>query len=223
MGINLALGFELPVAFILTVFAGTIAIQIADRKDGLQCKTMITAAALGSFLGILLGTLIYESPLQLSIQTVPKAPTSFKYLFWGPLGVIKLILFDVLKLDNQVAEVPELIRAIPIPFQFYMASVGFYHLFEFLFVCSHHPTELCWESFLINQSKAYVGAQTFAIAEFFIEDYYIHHRFTFVRAQHVVISFIIGVHMVFVGHYFRIGAMFTAEKSFHHLVQTNKA
>ena len=39
----------------------------------------------------------------------------------------------------------------------------------------------------------------------------------------IVVSFIVGLHMVIIGHYFRIGAMFTAEKSFHHLVQYEKA
>ena len=103
-----------------------------------------------------------------------------------------------------------MLREIPTPFQFYMSSVGFYHLFEFLFVCSNHPTELCWESFLIDQSMAYVGAQAFCIAEFFIKEYIIHRYKTPIRAQMIVISFIIGLHMVIIGHYFRIGAMFTA-------------
>ena len=103
LGINLAIGFELPVAFIVTVFAGSVLRQLTSKEHGATWKIELTAAALGCFLGVLLGTCIYSGPLQLSIQTVPKASSTFKYLFWGPLGAVKYILIEVLGLGMEVS------------------------------------------------------------------------------------------------------------------------
>ena len=87
------------------------------------------------------------------------------------------------------------------------------HLGEYLFVARFHTKDLKWESFLIDQSKAYVFSFLFSQAEFWLELSY----------KPVVMSLVaIGVSMILVGHFLRIGAMFTAAKSFTHLVQYSK-
>lgn len=62
---------------------------------------------------------------------------------------------------------------VPLPFIMYVSSVSLAHLFEYLFVCAYHPDELCWSSFLIDQSSAYVAAHIFSICEYFLELYFI--------------------------------------------------
>ena len=82
---------------------------------------------------------------------------------------------------------------------------------EYLFVLSHHPQELKWDSYLINQSKSYMLAAVFSWIEFYLE---------YNRKPNMLnkVMFPIGLVFIAVGHFIRIGAMFTAKKSFHHIV-----
>ena len=91
-----------------------------------------------------------------------------------------------------------------------------YHLFEYLFVCAFHPSELKWDSFLLNQSKEYVLAAVVSWVEYAAE---FHYKPSSMQGP----CLLLGVPMILVGHYCRIGAMFTAARSFHHVVQTKKA
>jgi hypothetical protein len=43
-------------------------------------------------------------------------------------------------------------------FSCYLASLGFYHWAEYLYVCLFHYENLNFDSFLINQSIHYMGA-----------------------------------------------------------------
>jgi hypothetical protein len=83
-----------------------------------------------------------------------------------------------------------------------MSSFTFAHLGEYLFVCSFHTNELKWDSFLLNQSNAYVIAAVFSWAEFLLGFY---------KPEWLKVSCLIfGLPMILIGHYCRIGAMFTA-------------
>lgn len=85
------------------------------------------------------------------------------------------------------------------------------HMGEYMFVLCFHPTELKWDSYLINQSKAYVFAALFSWTEFIV---------FFGRKPEIfnIVMFPIGILFIITGHFIRIGAMFTARKSFHHIV-----
>lgn len=92
-----------------------------------------------------------------------------------------------------------------------MSSMSIAHIFEYLFVCAYHFKELKWDSFLINQSSAYVIAAVVSWIEFYFEN---GHKPKIL----VNWSLKIGVCMIFIGHFCRITALFTARKSFHHIV-----
>lgn len=100
---------------------------------------------------------------------------------------------------------------LPLPFLVYMSSMSIAHIFEYLFVCRFHYNELKWDSFLINQSKAYVFAAVFSWTEFYL-------TYNIKPTIMIELSLAVGLAFITLGHYCRIGAMFTAKKSFHHLV-----
>lgn len=103
---------------------------------------------------------------------------------------------------------------IPLPLILYGCSVSIAHLFEYLFVCGYHCNELDWESFLINQSTEYILAHCFAVAEYAFELLLIP---SWLKLDNSAIP-AFGFGMLVIGHFFRIGAMFTAAQSFHHKV-----
>ena len=111
------------------------------------------------------------------------------------------------------------IYSVPLSLLMYACSISVAHLFEYLFVCAYHPEDLDWESFLINQSKEYVFSHAFALSEFFVELYLVPGWLK----VHLTVLPALGFAMIIVGHFFRIGAMFTAAQSFHHKVQWQKA
>ena len=105
---------------------------------------------------------------------------------------------------------------IPFAFIVYMSSMSVAHMFEYLFVCAFHFDELKWDSYLINQSKQYVAAAMVSWVEFYLE-------FGLIPESVTSLTLKVGLVCIFIGHYLRIGAMFTAAKSFHHIVQSEKA
>lgn len=111
------------------------------------------------------------------------------------------------------------ISTVPLPLILYGCSISVAHLFEYLFVCGYHCSELDWESFLINQSREYMLAHCFALVEYFVELLLVP---SWLKIQNSAVP-AFGFSMLVVGHFFRIGAMFTAAQSFHHKVQFEKA
>lgn len=85
----------------------------------------------------------------------------------------------------------------------YLSSMSIAHLFEYLFVCSFHFKDLKWESFLINQSNAYMIAAIVSWLEYYLE-------FRLVPSVMQQSSLFVGLIIVTIGHYCRIAAMFTA-------------
>jgi protein-S-isoprenylcysteine O-methyltransferase len=70
--------------------------------------------------------------------------------------------------------------------------------------------------FLIDQSKEYIIATLSSFLEFFLENYFFHE----IKYNTSVMLF--GIIIVFIGHYFRIGAEFTAKQNFSHKISTFK-
>ena len=100
-----------------------------------------------------------------------------------------------------------------------MISLSVYHFFEYCFCLLFHFEKVHPDSFLINQGKHYTFAMAFAFLEYFIE-------FAFVPWLKLnpaawVIT-VIGVGVTVVGHYFRIGAEFTAKNNFTHKIRYTK-
>ena len=107
---------------------------------------------------------------------------------------------------------------IPLP-MIYIGSISVAHMGEYLFVCGYHPDILEWDSFLIFYSPDYVLAHCFAVVEYTVELLYVP------QWCKIDVPFLpaLGLTMIVVGHFFRLGAMFTAAQSFHHTVQQKKA
>ena len=111
-------------------------------------------------------------------------------------------------------------------FLVFLASLSVYHWAEYLYVCCFHYNTLSFDSnyltitfkgFLLNHSKSYVIALTISFLEFFVLEYYI-------KIQEILpwiirsLCVIIGLSMLLLGHYFRIGAEFTAGINFNHRI-----
>jgi len=91
-----------------------------------------------------------------------------------------------------------------------------YHSAEFLFTVTCHPTNVSWDSFLINHSTAYTIAQIVCHVEYWIEVYF----FPAMKTEMILI--VIGVIILFFGHLFRISAFYFARSNFTHLIQDEK-
>lgn len=105
-------------------------------------------------------------------------------------------------------------------------SCSVYHFFEFLFVCNYHFEDLSFDSkifvlnlilgYLINQSKEFGFAIIFSFLEYLIGFYFapwIKYNF---------FTFLVGGLFMLMGHFCRIGALFTAKSNFTHLVAFKK-
>jgi hypothetical protein len=97
-----------------------------------------------------------------------------------------------------------------------MASLSLAHLGEYLFVVSFYGEKRSWDSYLINQSMGYMLAHTLAVVEFVVGWYFIPAK---TDSLFSTICMLLGISMISIGHYLRIGAMFTACRNFNHEVQ----
>lgn len=100
-----------------------------------------------------------------------------------------------------------------------MASLGVYHFAEYMFVACFHHEKLWWDSFLINQSKAYMAATGASFLEFVVEYNLFAGKCDSGLAQ---LFMWIGALFTIVGQYLRIAALFTAASNFNHMVQYTK-
>jgi len=109
---------------------------------------------------------------------------------------------------------------LPIRTQIYMCTLAIAHLGEYLFVASFHTAQLKWDSYLINQSKFYILAHTIAINEYVLRYFFAPQLQLLAPFEYWFrkVTLVVGLGFIVVGHAFRLGAMFTAAKSFHHLV-----
>jgi protein-S-isoprenylcysteine O-methyltransferase len=105
--------------------------------------------------------------------------------------------------------------------QIYLCSLAIAHLSEYLFVASYHTHQLNWDSFLINQSKFYVLAHAIAVTEYTLKYFFLPSLELLEGVEWLIrmVTLPVGLIMLAIGHTVRITAMFTAARSFHHLVQ----
>jgi protein-S-isoprenylcysteine O-methyltransferase len=104
----------------------------------------------------------------------------------------------------------------------YVLSLCVYHFMEYVYVALYHTEDLSFNSniinigFLINHSSSYVIATSASIFEVLVENYFFHsYKFS-------LTYILIGLIVTIVGHFFRIGAMFTAKRNFTHIIATRK-
>jgi hypothetical protein len=120
---------------------------------------------------------------------------------------------------------------IPFRLAVFLASLSLYHYAEYLYVCCFHYYTLSFDSnhinltlfkskylgFLLNHSKSYVVALVFGVIEYLIGEHYFNK--TYALPGIIPYSIIaLGFAMMIIGHYFRIGAEFTAGHSFNHRI-----
>ncbi|CDW76072.1 protein-s-isoprenylcysteine o-methyltransferase [Stylonychia lemnae] len=110
---------------------------------------------------------------------------------------------------------------LPLRLQIYIASLGLYHYMEYLYVCYFHYVQLTFDSFLLNQSPQYMIAVLISFIEFSL----FYNYYDMCENLPSFLSFgltAFGLIMIIVGHFFRIGAEFTAGYNFNHKIQFYK-
>lgn len=101
-------------------------------------------------------------------------------------------------------------------FGWYLASLSFFHLSEYVMVAIYSPDKLCLDSFLLNHSPEYQIAAVTSWVEFALE------LWLLPRMKSIFILSFIGLLMMIGGEALRKLAMTTAESNFTHIIQTKK-
>lgn len=101
----------------------------------------------------------------------------------------------------------------------YFIALCFYHLSEFATTARYNAPLVTWESFLLDQSRAYQIAMLASWLEFWIEAAIMPGFKTGMVAKFVMV---LGLALVFIGQGFRTGAMVEAGSNFSHLIQVKK-
>lgn len=101
-------------------------------------------------------------------------------------------------------------------FAFYMMCCCFFHFSEFLITAAFKPGFVSYDSFLINHSTAYTIAFVASQVEFWVE------TICFPHWKMWQGSIALGIFCILLGHFFRIGAMWTAKSNFSHIIETSK-
>lgn len=101
-------------------------------------------------------------------------------------------------------------------FGWYLASLAFFHISEYVMVSTYSPDKLSLDSFLINHSPEYQIAAVASWIEFLLELWF------FPWMKNIVILNFIGLFLMIGGEALRKLAMITAESNFTHLIQTKK-
>lgn len=101
----------------------------------------------------------------------------------------------------------------------YVMALCTYHMSEFLTTVRYNSSISSYDSFLLNQSKAYVIAVLASWAEFWLEALFLPKLKTSTVGH--LLSFV-GLLFVLVGQTCRTGAMVTAQSNFTHEIQGEK-
>ena len=103
-----------------------------------------------------------------------------------------------------------------VPFGYYLMSLTFFHMSEFVFTALFNHSDISTDSFLLNHSFAYGIAAVSSWFEFFIE------LLIFPSMKKNLYFRLIGLFLVIGGEFFRKLAMYTAGTNFNHYVQENR-
>jgi protein-S-isoprenylcysteine O-methyltransferase len=102
------------------------------------------------------------------------------------------------------------------PFGFYLMSLSFFHMSEFLFTALYNHKDVSTDSFLLNHSLEYGIAALASWFEYTIEAFFVPQLKLF------RLTFYTGLLLVVFGELFRKLAMYTAGRSFNHYVQEER-
>lgn len=103
-----------------------------------------------------------------------------------------------------------------ISFGYYLMTLSFFHLSEYVFTALFNSKNVNNDSFLLNHSVEYGVAALASWAEFFIELY------LFPTIKTFLITRVVGLFLVLFGESFRKLAMYTAGTNFNHYVQESR-
>ena len=101
-------------------------------------------------------------------------------------------------------------------FGWYLASLSFFHLSEYVMVACYSPDKLSVDSFLLNHSPEYQIAAVASWIEFGVE------LWLFPSMKNMFIASSMGLLCMIGGETLRKLAMITAESNFTHIIQTRK-
>lgn len=105
------------------------------------------------------------------------------------------------------------------PFNLYIVALSIFHFLEYYITAKFNPLKVNSQSFLINNGMEYTCAHILAILECLLESYFFPDWKTFTYSK-VIIAF--GCLLLIMGQIIRSLAMFTAGRSFSHIIQTEK-
>jgi protein-S-isoprenylcysteine O-methyltransferase len=110
---------------------------------------------------------------------------------------------------------------------FYVLILSIYHCLEFLVTARYNPSLTSYDSFLVNQSKAYVGALLASVVEYWFEAWFFSDSIIGLAKSsssnnNLFIFQIVALVVIAIGQSARTLAMIQAGPSFTHLIQYKK-
>lgn len=156
----------------------------------------------------------------MSSSSANKTPTLFSHPVWNNRGPAKLAVtgFGLGMVFGVTLYVSVLARNSWGNYASYFCALALFHMWEFCYVAMFHPSELKFDSFLLNHSDAYTYAFALANVEYLVERLFI---FPLSWKTNTYLT-TIGTVMVIIGLIIRIVAMYTAGSHFHHLVREER-
>jgi len=103
-----------------------------------------------------------------------------------------------------------------VDFGLYLISMSVFHLWEYMYVCIYHPTDLSAESFMVTHSKSFHIALAACVTEYFFEWIF------FPSLKGHTFIYVIGFIAVVLGQGLRTVAMITAAQNFSHIIAEKK-
>lgn len=163
----------------------------------------------GSFLYILLILILFGIGNVVSYLAVQDISIMQFSIYWRSSLICNVFLLGYM-LTSQQTSVPYL------SFGYYLMSLAFFHLSEFVFTALFNSKEVSTDSFLLNHSIEYGLAAVFSWVEFIIE------AFLFPSLKSNLYIRFLGLLLIMFGELFRKLAMYTAGTSFNHYVQEHR-
>ena len=91
---------------------------------------------------------------------------------------------------------------------------------EYMYKAEYHHETLSWHDFLLDHSMAYLIAMFVSFSEYMSRSYFKTNALVSTFENSKITQYIMyyGLFQLYVGHFFRIWAMFHAKKNFNHEV-----
>jgi protein-S-isoprenylcysteine O-methyltransferase len=138
------------------------------------------------------------------------SPLVYFRIYWRSSLLANLYLVGFM-LANQEEEL-----SVYVPFGYYLMSLTFFHMSEFVSTALFNQADVSTDSFLLNHSLEYGVAAAASWTEFFLESLVAPSLKTSLYTRLVGLSFIVF------GEIFRKLAMYTAGSNFNHFVQETR-